>query len=150
MKSLWEMMLRWEPPGVWRVPWVVQGQAGESWLPAPSRESKQEELPFQVLCSCCLMFTGVLLSLTSILLLKRLELCLGCNLELCLHGQWSARCLSSEHIGTGLISTRQGGAGLLRWWQTRMGPTNPNCLHICPGENPAKTFVGWLIEFLCC
>lgn len=58
----------------------------KSWLPALSRESKEGEFPFQVLCSCCLMFTGVLLSL---LLLRRLKLCLGCNLELCfvLHGQ---------------------------------------------------------------
>lgn len=58
----------------------------KSWLPALSRESKEGEFPFQVLCSCCLMFTGVLLS---ILLLRRLKLCLGCNLELCfvLHGQ---------------------------------------------------------------
>lgn len=61
----------------------------EPWLSAPSRESEEEESPFHVLCSCCLMFTGVSLSFTSILLLKRLELCMGCNLELCFfpHGQ---------------------------------------------------------------
>lgn len=72
-------MLRLEPPGLWHVPWVRSGWR-EPQLPAPSRES--------LFCSCCLIFTGVLLSFTSILLLKRLELCLGCNLELCffLHG----------------------------------------------------------------
>lgn len=118
----------------------------ESWLPAPSRESKEEELPFQVLCSYCLMFTGVLVSSWSLSpafgfwrgwscvwdVIGNFASSFVVSALLCtLPEQWT----QWTPVSLGLWSfpgAREG--GLLHCWQTRMGSTNQNCLPICPGE----------------
>lgn len=129
-------MLRWEPPGVWCVPWVMQGQAGQNrgyQLPLERAGRKSCLSRYSALAASCPLVPR---SLSPAFCFSRGWSCVWdviwsfgssflVSALICTLPEKGAHCT----LGRGHFQ-RQGGGG----WQTRMGPTN----HNCPGKNPGK------------